>query len=172
MDNKKLKHKCANTIHYVATNIQDSKIPNLFHNQSITNRIMTDTYNTIHITTNTILRQYIRTINTYLRFTEYYIQGSLDSATVFYVLMVIQMCDKNQGANMLISLNFGKITWYSILHDQVLWHVIVKRHCFWWGPFAITSCKNLCYAAYSAGNGRSHSRQMRPNISLGDEILP
>ena len=24
----------------------------------------------------------------------------------------------------------------------------------------------------SAGNGRSHSRQMRPNIGLGDEILP
>ena len=24
----------------------------------------------------------------------------------------------------------------------------------------------------TAGNGRSHSRQMRPNIGLGDEILP
>ena len=25
---------------------------------------------------------------------------------------------------------------------------------------------------FSAGNGRSHSRQMRPNIGLGDEVLP
>ena len=31
---------------------------------------------------------------------------------------------------------------------------------------------NTVVSVNSAGNGRSHSRQMRPNIGLGDEILP
>ena len=69
-----------------------------FNLQSIQKKQDYDRYTHVHhytynnITTNAIVRQYIRTINAYLRFTYYYyIQGSHDSASVFYILLSLVM---------------------------------------------------------------------------------
>ena len=69
-----------------------------FNLQSIQKKQDYDIYTHVHhytynnITTNAIVRQYIRTVNADLRFTYYYyIQGSHDSASVFYILFSIVM---------------------------------------------------------------------------------
>ena len=72
------------------------------------------------------------------------------------------------------------------LAEAILMSTHIPQHMFLWRnnknyPWIIIKYPSYLFywnlagnrAFYgSAGNGRSHSRQMRPNIGLGDEILP